>query len=782
MSAKKRVLIVDDSPSNIKILNAILKDEYTVMVATDGGKALSIVTRHKPDIILLDIIMPGMDGYQVCQHLKEDPVTSDIPIIFVTFKNDMEAEEKGFEVGAVDYITRPFSSSTVKARVKTHLMLKQHINDLRHGQEELEKAKQAAETANRTKSQFLATMSHEIRTPMNGVIGLTDLLFTTELSETQREYLDNLRYSAYALLDVINDVLDISKIESDKLELENIEFNLTDMIQKSVFMMTNRASAKGITLFTNIESDIPKVVIGDPVRIRQIILNLVGNAIKFTEKGEIAVSIKKCDDKSKYKATNFEFNKEESAIQNRVDTQTDKEKFAIEEENILKIVISVKDTGIGIPEDKLATIFESFTQADGSVTRKYGGTGLGLAISKKLAVMMNGSIKVDSVEGEGSCFDVYLPLPISKNQNYEHSDEKFYGKSTILPSYSGTVLIAEDNPINMLVIRTYLSRIGFNIIEVANGKQAVKQFAQNQVDLIFMDIHMPEMNGLEATKKIREYEAWKNSKEKNKYNINISSETLNSYKEYRDRTPIIALTADAFKDDKDKCLAEGMDFYLSKPFKPEDIIRAIQKVLPDRLQLEKSDGSSQSDEPSITCSPLIINSATDNNATENNEAATENNKDILRPQKTLINNNELNENVEQNISVALNKENKFNAQCIDDNIEKNLPIFERERFLSRIDHNMPVYEHVMAGFMKNIPILLSKLFSEIEKKSLKEVGFQAHAIKGTCLTMGACRLAELAKKIEQIARNNGDIDEVKSLYLCLEPAFKEFCQEAKSYQ
>ncbi|OQX00185.1 MAG: hypothetical protein BWK80_62170, partial [Desulfobacteraceae bacterium IS3] len=301
------------------------------------------------------------------------------------------------------------------------------------------------------------------------------------------------------------------------LELENIEFDLSDIIEKTAMIMTHRCSEKGIALITEIEPDIPKNFVGDPVRIRQIILNLLGNAVKFTEKGEIRISAKGriiippyCD-----------------------------------------LIISVKDTGIGIPADKIDTVFESFTQADDFTTRKYGGTGLGLTISKKLAEMMGGSIRVECSPGKGACFYVNLPLPISDNQE-PHPRPLPEGEGRNCPlSFGegaggrgvGNVLIAEDNPINMLIIRDRLTGMGFHVIEAANGKQAYEKYKENEVILIFMDIHMPEMNGFEATRKIREYEAGKK------------------------HTPIIALTADAFKDDRDKCLSEGMDFYLKKPFR-----------------------------------------------------------------------------------------------------------------------------------------------------------------------------------------------------------------------
>jgi two-component system sensor histidine kinase/response regulator len=411
---------------------------------------------------------------------------------------------------------------TAELREKSERM-HELTQQLQISQAQMREAKEGAELANRSKGQFLANMSHEIRTPMNAIVGMTRIALESELTSDQRDCLEAVRTSADALLEIINDILDFSKIEAGKLDLESIPFSISDVLDDTLTVFSWRAREKGLELSVRRDADVPEMLLGDPGRLRQILVNLIGNGIKFTERGEVRASV--------------------APTRNADGRDT------------IRLQFAVRDTGIGIPADKQASIFRAFEQADGSTTRKYGGTGLGLAITQHLVELMGGRLQVESRPGEGSTFhftaafgravSAPIPVPIVAPPIFPSRRSK-----------SLEVLLVEDGVINQKLAIRLLEKKGHRVTIACNGKEALTALERQSFDVVLMDLQMPEMGGLEATDIIRRRENGTGR-----------------------HVPIVAMTARALRGDEERCLQAGMDGYVSKPVEPARLWEVIDAVL-----------------------------------------------------------------------------------------------------------------------------------------------------------------------------------------------------------
>ncbi|MEG4408114.1 response regulator [Microcoleus sp. MON2_D5] len=532
---KGNILIVDDTPENLQVLSATLSDRgYKVRGVINGKMAIRAARSGSPDLILLDIKMPEMDGYEVCTQLKADPKTSEIPVIFISALDEVLDKVTAFQVGGVDYVTKPFHVAEVLARIEHQLTIqrlkKQLLDRNKELQEEIierKKAEEAAAAASLAKSQFVANMSHELRTPLNAILGFTQVMSRDSL--LSHENLENLRIinrSGQHLLELINDVLDLSKIEAGIIGLDERSFDLYQLLDTLEEMFQIKAETKKMQLRFSVQANVPQYIKADEKKLRVCLINLLGNAMKFTRDGGriwLRVSV------------------ESNQPQQPAEPESHPNSISVEP---LLILFEVEDTGIGIATAEIDTLFDAFVQTQAG-RKAADGTGLGLTITKKYVQIMGGDIWVKSVLGEGTSFKFNIRVCAAISSEITVATlQRVIGLEADQPVYR--ILAVDDNQENRRLLVKMLQPIGFEVREAENGYQAVELWESWQPHLIWLDTRMPVMDGFETVRQIRGKE-----------------------KQTQWRTVIIALTASTFEEKKGDIMAAGCDDFVRKPFQEQ---------------------------------------------------------------------------------------------------------------------------------------------------------------------------------------------------------------------
>lgn len=517
------ILIVDDTPENISVLGDFLSN-YRLKVATSGHKALKIADSIKLDLILLDIMMPEMDGYEVCKRLKQKPETKDIPVIFLSALKEVKDKVTGFKMGAVDYITKPFQIEEVNSRIEIHLTLSTYRKRLENINEELERMvsertqqlfieKNKAEEANKLKLHFLALMSHELRTPMVGILGFSEVIYEECETSTLKDYANNLHVSAARLNETLNSILNFSAHQAGKHTADLRPVILDDYVEKILKKYKIYAQLNGIEVRFSPNGTINTMT--DHTILGIVVNNVLNNAVKYTLSGFIQVDLS-------------------TELHN----------------NNLYACISIKDTGIGIDKSQHELIFEDFRQVDEGLSRSFEGVGLGLSNAKKYIVLLNGFIELESEPGKGSTFKIFFPF-IS---NFSLEEAQISEKQFRMPERKYKILIVEDNQFTVELEMLYLREFG-ELIDVDNGYAAIHKARNYQFDAIIIDVSIGQgISGLAVIKEIKKISGYEN-------------------------TPIIAFTALAMEGDKEFILNSGATHYLPKPGSKKELIEILCKAL-----------------------------------------------------------------------------------------------------------------------------------------------------------------------------------------------------------